>query len=639
MTPKDRKFQTCSAPFAVSHHLAHGVLSHKIWPCHAFSEFSIQLHYDMFRAAETRTPLRLFLFCTSYDFHFLRVFIVVMRIQMAKKSADVHTDGRRVNLTLRSFAGKFSFTVFQEQVKDFSKALNNTDTWTGLFFLMMDATQPPSENRDRSLTVSEPSSSPPEQVIDPRSSVKVLFRPSDSIRNESDTNCTLCFIKQGDQTVAEFVKHHVEHVSPTLWLSRICQHANSSGVDTGVVKVCYGDGYETIVLIGDVDVNPVDTNQAITVGMSLETSDAFEGSSALYSELIWTIASSGIDANAEYKCLYIRMDDPPCQQHVVPLDESMAKLQVVRFWPNQLNGNDLELPVSSPHRATPTPIPARLTLLPSQLTPSYRYDLSSNNSSLCSIGYSEQTVAEFLKYQVEEASPEFWLRRIFNYITSSDSSGVCRICYGNGYVTQVMLMNANANSSKSGPIVTVGLSLDPSDTSDEYWEWTRGAEPLWDFVSSETNENIVSNVFLMMGTRRCQKPPGMNDQEIKTRFRKIRLLDLGSDLVFYDIFPMARSQPRATRPRATRPLIPSHQVVKDFVDNRPDSERLDGVMGRERLNLKRRVFSHLRNAQQDRFANNDIMFDKWLSDVLRSVRGHTIQPVMTRNGRVRFQSE
>eukprot|EP00544_Gedaniella_sp_CCMP2646_P012059 CAMPEP_0202492582 /NCGR_PEP_ID=MMETSP1361-20130828/9239_1 /ASSEMBLY_ACC=CAM_ASM_000849 /TAXON_ID=210615 /ORGANISM="Staurosira complex sp., Strain CCMP2646" /LENGTH=921 /DNA_ID=CAMNT_0049122803 /DNA_START=1071 /DNA_END=3836 /DNA_ORIENTATION=- len=455
--------------------------------------------------------------------------------------------------------------------------------------------------------------------------------------SQDNTPGRLCAVMYRSQTVAEFVQHQVEVASPELWLPLILQHVDSP---SKCVKLCYGDGYETTVYKYPAAIQR--NGQIAAVGITFDAADANDVSWEWTngSESMWDLVANEARRSGRRDVrVYIKLGHRRCRN---PQGMSRAELagrrRKVRVYPFEKDGHELEKmeEISPPSdarpldRAIPTPIPARLGLLPSQLSPSSRYaDLTRTDNSLCSIQYSEQTVGEFLKHQIEEVSPEF-LRRIFNYV--DPPNGACRILYGDGYETQVFLFGKQVKSSKSGPIVTVGLSLDPSDTSHESWEWTRGTEPLWDFVSTETKGNGTVSLFLKFGRRCCTNPPGMSGEELKTRHRKIRLFGPDNDRVFEDI-SSARSHPRASRP-----LIPSHQIVKDFLDARPESKRLDNVEGRERKSLKKLVFPHLTDKQQHRFLNDDKKgtkrdkFDKWLSETLAAVRKTTIQPEKTKNG-------
>lgn len=73
-------------------------------------------------------------------------------------------------------------------------------------------------------------------------------------------------------------------------------------------------------------------------------------------------------------------------------------------------------------------------------------------------------------------------------------------------------------------------------------------------------------------------------------------------------------------PRETRDLIPSHQVLQDFLDSRPEEKKFKSVAGKERRRLKSKVFPHLTNIQKVRFTNDQREFDAWLTDALRGRR-------------------
>lgn len=142
-----------------------------------------------------------------------------------------------------------------------------------------------------------------------------------------------------EQTVAEFVKFLVEVAGAEQWLLQICNRANSN-----VVKLCYGDGYETIFLIGaDADVNA--TPRKLGVGMSVNTSEASVETIArswlLGSDSIWSHVKAFQQAQellGGQLCVYIRTGN---RNFMVPSNLSETELKkrrrMIRVYPDPEN--------------------------------------------------------------------------------------------------------------------------------------------------------------------------------------------------------------------------------------------------------------------------------------------------------------
>lgn len=264
-------------------------------------------------------------------------------------------------------------------------------------------------------------------------------------------------------------------------------------------------------------------------------------------------------------------------------------------------------------------------LSPQQTSDSNRSDKSKSKSTQCAVEYGNQTVAEFVKHHVEEASPELWLPLICQYANSS--TGVVKVCYGDGYQTRIAIGNVN----QDGKAKTVTLEVSVGTTNVCDGSWVQGSEAIWDLVSSEYDSNSDSNdlcVYVRM-TRNCAQP-AMSQEKLVERRRNVRVETDPDDA---NVFVRMKER----RPK----LKPSHVVVLDFLDNRPDEDSLKDVEGQERADLKDRIFRHLDQKQQKSFSADEPIakakgeeskFDKWLSDTLRARRGTVTQPEKTRKG-------
>jgi hypothetical protein len=110
------------------------------------------------------------------------------------------------------------------------------------------------------------------------------------------------------QTVAEFTQYLVEQACPEAWILPICRRAAR---DNGAVKLLYGSGYETTVLIGDAG-DGIPTTSSLAVGVAVNQLSATPRQIGNIwmcpSDIMWTHASFHAQRNRNV-CVYIRTGD------------------------------------------------------------------------------------------------------------------------------------------------------------------------------------------------------------------------------------------------------------------------------------------------------------------------------------------
>jgi len=174
------------------------------------------------------------------------------------------------------------------------------------------------------------------------------------------------------QTVAEYLKYLVEDACPEVWLLPICRHARSK---TNVVKLCYGCGYETTVVIGNADANGTPKN--LGLGLSVNTTNAtvgqIEGLWMSGTESIWNHVMGQVQRigqKAGNVCVYIRTGARRFMIPAVPEEQLQKRRRMVRVWPDPDNANFLERmeEVHQPHAVAQMPPPhvARVPAPPSR---------------------------------------------------------------------------------------------------------------------------------------------------------------------------------------------------------------------------------------------------------------------------------
>jgi hypothetical protein len=149
------------------------------------------------------------------------------------------------------------------------------------------------------------------------------------------------FNDAGEQTVAEYAKYLVEVACPEMWLLLICRQANSN---TGVVKLCYGAGYETTVVIGNA--NASDKPKKIAVGLSVKSKDAtieeIAGSWMAGAESIWNHVSSARSIIGGSVCVYIRSGNRSILVPPMSEEDRQSRRRMLRVWPDPDDENCVE---------------------------------------------------------------------------------------------------------------------------------------------------------------------------------------------------------------------------------------------------------------------------------------------------------
>ena len=162
------------------------------------------------------------------------------------------------------------------------------------------------------------------------------------------------------QTVAEYLKYLVEQACPEVWLLPICRHAQST---TGVVKLCYGCGYETTVVIGNADSRG--EPKKLALGASVNTTNATVGQIAgLWmsgSESIWNHVIGQIERNMRSGqddgnvCVYVRTGPRRFMIPALSSDELHSRHRMVRVWPDPDNDMFIERMEELPSESLNTP--------------------------------------------------------------------------------------------------------------------------------------------------------------------------------------------------------------------------------------------------------------------------------------------
>lgn len=134
--------------------------------------------------------------------------------------------------------------------------------------------------------------------------------------------------------VAEYTKFLMEIACPAVWLLPICKLASST---TGVVKLCYGDGYETTVVIGNADASG--KPKKFGVGLSINTRDAtvdeIAGSLMMSSESIWDHVMSQRAASGGNVCVYLRTGHKNFMIPAIDKAELETRRRAIRVWPDE----------------------------------------------------------------------------------------------------------------------------------------------------------------------------------------------------------------------------------------------------------------------------------------------------------------
>lgn len=151
----------------------------------------------------------------------------------------------------------------------------------------------------------------------------------------SEFQTSVAFINDtGDQLCAsEYTKYLVEEACVNQWLLPLIEHAGSTN---GVLKLCYGCGFETTFVVGNANAHDTPAGQlalGITVNRCNATVNQIGNTIIPASETIWNYAAA-LKSNEERACLYVRSASemkymvPP-----LPEEEVQTRRRMVRVWP------------------------------------------------------------------------------------------------------------------------------------------------------------------------------------------------------------------------------------------------------------------------------------------------------------------
>lgn len=188
------------------------------------------------------------------------------------------------------------------------------------------------------------------------------------------------FNDTGEQTVAEYAKYLVEVACPEMWLLLICRQANSN---TGVVKLCYGAGYETTVVIGNA--NASDKPKKIAVGLSVNSKDAtveeIAGSWMAGAESIWNHVSSARSIIGGSVCVYIRSGNRSILVPPMLEEDRQSRRRTLRVWPDPDDENCVERMEELATTASPQVPPAAAAVAAAPTKPPAKKKKDKDNTS------------------------------------------------------------------------------------------------------------------------------------------------------------------------------------------------------------------------------------------------------------------
>jgi hypothetical protein len=128
---------------------------------------------------------------------------------------------------------------------------------------------------------------------------------------------------------SEKVKHLVEVACPDRWLLPLIERA---GGTNGIVKLCYGCGYETIVYVGKAKARDAPTGRlavGITVNRPNATIKEIGDVCVAGSEILWNC----MPRSADPPCIYLRTSDQRFMIPPLPANELQKRTRMLRVWP------------------------------------------------------------------------------------------------------------------------------------------------------------------------------------------------------------------------------------------------------------------------------------------------------------------
>ena len=143
-------------------------------------------------------------------------------------------------------------------------------------------------------------------------------------------------------SVAEFARYLVEVACPEEWIMPICRRA---APENGIVKLTYGNGYETTVLLNDA--NAGDTpSRTLAVGVAVYRSSATPRQIGdvwtCASDTVWTHASFHAQRHNRDACVYIKTGNKHFVTPCLTQEELAKRRRTIRIWSSLVNENIVE---------------------------------------------------------------------------------------------------------------------------------------------------------------------------------------------------------------------------------------------------------------------------------------------------------
>jgi succinate dehydrogenase flavin-adding protein (antitoxin of CptAB toxin-antitoxin module) len=143
---------------------------------------------------------------------------------------------------------------------------------------------------------------------------------------------------------AEHTKYLLEEACPERWLIPLVKRA---GGTNGVVKLCYGCGYETIVVVGNAEAREAPTGQ-LAVGLTVNRANATINEIGKVwvagSENVWCFVAGSNGGNLlnEQPCLFICTSSQRFMIPALPEKELAKRKRMIRVWPASEDANVIE---------------------------------------------------------------------------------------------------------------------------------------------------------------------------------------------------------------------------------------------------------------------------------------------------------
>lgn len=128
---------------------------------------------------------------------------------------------------------------------------------------------------------------------------------------------------------SEYTKYLVEVCCPDQLLLPLMERARSTN---GVLKLCYGCGYETTIVIGNANADAPPTGQ-VAVGISTSTPEsARRGLLISGAESVWTHIKDTCLSHEEHVCLYVSTSNQRLMIPSMPDEELRKRRKNFRVW-------------------------------------------------------------------------------------------------------------------------------------------------------------------------------------------------------------------------------------------------------------------------------------------------------------------